>query len=79
MPSANKADTVTHKGEVIWFNESKGHGFIRPADGSQDVFVHFSGIAMKMARKNLEPQQRVEYELGQSNKGPFAFNVKVTT
>ena len=33
------------QGTVKWFNEDKGYGFIEPADGSDNLFVHYSRIA----------------------------------
>lgn len=61
-------------GQVKWFNESKGFGFITPADGSKDVFVHFSAIQGN-GFKTLAEGQRVEFEITNSPKGPSAANV----
>lgn len=53
-------------GTVKWFNEAKGFGFIKPADGGDDVFVHYSVIQGSGFRK-LEEGQAVEFD---STKGP---------
>ena len=61
-------------GVVKWFNSEKGFGFIAPDDGSPDVFAHFSAITGSGYR-NLEENQRVEFETTQGQKGPQASNI----
>ncbi len=55
-------------GTVKWFNVSKGFGFIVPDEGSKDVFVHISALESAGLSSLLEGQ-RVEYEMGQDQKG----------
>jgi CspA family cold shock protein len=50
------------KGTVKWFNPTKGYGFIRPANGDKDVFVHISAVE-RAGLSNLNEGQTVEYEL----------------
>ncbi|MFT4058661.1 MAG: cold-shock protein [Legionella sp.] len=66
------------RGEVKWFNNAKGWGFIIPAQGGDDIFVHFSSIH-GTGYKTLVPGQLVTYDVGQSEKGLHAANVVVTT
>lgn len=57
-------------GTVKWFNQTKGYGFIRPDDKSEDVFVHISELE-KSGIKQLQENQKVNYELV-SNRGRVA-------
>lgn len=61
------------KGRVKWFNAEKGFGFIE-RDNGDDVFVHFSAIAMD-GFKTLEEGMQVEFDVVQGAKGPQAANV----
>lgn len=62
------------QGTVKWFNSEKGYGFITPDDGSKDLFVHFSEI-QGTGYRSLDEGQKVEFEVGQGQKGPQAQQV----
>ena len=64
------------QGTVKWFNGEKGFGFIAPDGGGEDVFVHYSEIDAGGFR-SLDEGQRVEFEVGQGQKGPQATGVRV--
>lgn len=63
------------QGTVKWFNAEKGFGFITPEAGGPDVFVHYSAIETQGYR-SLDEGQRVEFEVGQGQKGPQAEQVR---
>jgi CspA family cold shock protein len=46
-------------GTVVWFNESRGFGFIRPHSGEPDVFVHITAVQKSDMRTLIEDQQIV--------------------
>jgi cold shock protein len=62
-------------GTVKWFNDEKGYGFITPEKGGKDLFVHHSEINAEGFR-TLNEGDRVEYSVGQGQKGPNAQNVQ---
>ena len=62
------------EGTVKWFSNEKGYGFIE-REGGDDVFVHFSAIAME-GYKSLTEGQRVTFDVVEGAKGLQAANVQ---
>jgi CspA family cold shock protein len=62
------------KGNVKWFNDAKGYGFISRQDGP-DVFVHHTAIIGEGYR-TLSEGQEVEFDILEGPKGLQAANVK---
>ena len=65
---------MAHQGTVKWFNQEKGYGFIVLDDGSEDVFIHYTGIAGSGFR-SLEEGEKVTYEVTEGRRGLQASNV----
>ena len=63
-------------GTVKWFSNSKGYGFIAPAEGGDDIFAHFSAISME-GYKTLKKGQEVEFESSQGPKGLHATAIRL--
>jgi CspA family cold shock protein len=63
-------------GTVKFFNMDKGFGFIRPDDGTKDVFVHISAVE-RSGLRGLEEGQKVNFDLQPDQKGPKAVNLTV--
>jgi len=64
------------EGTVKWFSREKGYGFITPTNGGKDVFVHYSAIeGQGQAFRNLDENDKVEFEIEDSPKGPQAVRV----
>lgn len=67
------------RGQVIWFENKLGYGFIRTED-NKELFVHFSNIVME-GYKTLPAEAEVEFEIGTIEKNgaskPQAINVRM--
>ena len=67
---------MNNTGTVKWFDSKKGYGFITPSVGGKDLFVHHTSLQMD-GYKTLAEDQKVSYNIGDSDKGPVATNVTI--
>lgn len=63
------------KGQVKWFNNAKGFGFLG-RDSGPDVFVHYSSI-QREGYRSLKEGDEVEFDVIQGVQGPQADKVTV--
>jgi len=56
------------QGTVKFFNSAKGFGFIAPADGSKDVFVHVSALE-RAGIHSLNEGDKVSFVLEDDKRG----------
>ena len=66
---------VMATGTVKWFNDAKGFGFIKPDDGGEDLFAHFTAIKGQ-GFKTLKEGQKVSFEVANGPKGKQATNIQ---
>ena len=64
------------KGTVKWFNAEKGYGFIQPANGGKDVFVHISAVE-RAGLSRLAEGQQVTFDLVENRGKTSAGNLKL--
>lgn len=55
-------------GTVKWFNATKGFGFIAPANGTKDVFVHVTALE-RAGIRGLNDGQAVSFDLERDRNG----------
>ena len=63
------------QGTVKFFNTQKGFGFIQPADGGKDVFVHISAVE-RAGMSSLHEGQKLTYDVVSERGKLAASNLK---
>ncbi len=69
----SEEEDPVHHGKVIFFDTSKGYGFIRDKDTGEKIFTHVNHFT-----EEIEEGQSVDYEVEMGQKGPIATRVKLT-
>jgi CspA family cold shock protein len=63
-------------GTVKWFNQQRGYGFIEPATGGKDVFVHISAVE-KAGFNGLAEGAKISYEIISDRGRESAGNLRI--
>ncbi|KAB8221656.1 cold shock-like protein CspA [Aspergillus novoparasiticus] len=66
---------MSETGQVKWFNDAKGFGFITSDNGGEDIFAHFSEIRTE-GFKSLKESQKVTFDVKTGPKGKQAANIR---
>lgn len=64
------------EGSIKWFNPEKGFGFICPADGGREIFIHYF-VIRAAGCKSLQPGIRVLAKVFNSERGPEARSIRI--
>ncbi|MBL1279574.1 MAG: cold shock domain-containing protein [Fluviicola sp.] len=64
--------SAAREGRVVFFNDSKGYGFIKETDTEEKYFVHVNGLLEEIKENDL-----VNFELERGMKGMNAVQVKI--
>ena len=65
-------DEASDSGTVIFFNDSKGYGFIKDKASGENIFVHAANLSAPIAERD-----EVTFDKSRGQKGWVALNVKI--
>lgn len=65
-------------GTVKWFNTTKGFGFIKPATGGEDIFVHISAL-QAAGLQSLADNQKITFDIQEEKGRKSATNLKLVS
>jgi cold shock CspA family protein len=71
VPKQEKKDDQGRSGTVIFFDESKGFGFIHDEETGERVFIHINNLS-----EQINASDKVFFEIETGPRGYNAFNVK---
>ncbi len=75
-PSPAYGEGEEMEGTVKWYDAAKGFGFVAPADGGKDVFVHATALE-RSGMRTLSDGQKVRMRVVQGRKGPAVSAISI--